>query len=165
MVKLTIRDILQMKSLIHPSTLFRHLINLYPPYLFTGIKVSSISRDFQHLQVDMKLTWYNRNYVGTHFGGSLFAMTDPWFMLMLMQILGKDYLVWDSKAAIDFIKPGKGKVSCHFNISEEMLTDIKQKTQSGNKFTPEYEVHILDQDGELVARVKKEIYIRKKKNS
>jgi len=113
----------------------------------------------------MKLTWYNRNYVGTHFGGSLFAMTDPWFMLMLMQILGKDYLVWDSKAAIDFIKPGKGKVSCYFNISEEMLSDIKQKTQSGKKFTPEYEVHILDQDGELVARVKKEIYIRKKKNS
>ena len=163
MVKFTIRDILQMKSLIHPSTLFRHLINLYPPYLFTGIKVSSISCDFHNLQVDMKLTWYNRNYVGTHFGGSLFAMTDPWFMLMLMQILGKDYLVWDSKAAIDFIKPGKGKVSCHFRISEEMLADIKQKTQLGDKYLPEYEVHILDQEGELVARVKKEIYIRKKK--
>lgn len=156
-----------MKTFIHPSKLFRHLINLYPPYLFTGIKVSSISRDFKDLQVDMSLRWYNRNYVGTHFGGSLFAMTDPWFMLMLMlmlmQILGKNYVVWDSKAAIEFIKPGKGRVSCHFNISNEMLDEIKQKTQSGAKFLPEYEVHIRDQEGELVARIKKEIYIRQKK--
>jgi acyl-coenzyme A thioesterase PaaI-like protein len=151
-----------MKQLIHPSTLFRHLINLYPPYLFTGIKVSSISRDFQHLQVDMPLRWYNRNYVGTHFGGSLFAMTDPWFMLMLMQILGRDYLVWDSKAEIDFIKPGKGKVSCRFHISQTMLDQIKQNTETGAKYLPEYEVHIRDESGELIAKVKKEIYIRKK---
>lgn len=152
-----------MASLIHPSTLFRHLINLYPPYLFTGIKVASISRDFRDLKVDMSLRWYNRNYVGTHFGGSLFAMTDPWFMLMLMQILGKEFVVWDSKAAIEFIKPGKGKVSCHFHISDKMLEDIQQATASGAKYLPEYEVHINDQAGDLVARIKKEIYIRKKK--
>ncbi len=151
-----------MKALIHPSTLFRHLINLYPPYLFTGIKVSSISRDFQSLQVDMALRWYNRNYVGTHFGGSLFAMTDPWFMLMLMQILGKNYVVWDSKAAIEFIKPGKGKVTCHFHITDSMIEEIKEKTQAGTKYLPEYEVQIRDQKGDLVARVKKEIYIRRK---
>lgn len=154
-----------MRSLIHPSTIFRHLINLYPPYLFTGIKVSSISRDFRTLQVDMSLRWYNRNYVGTHFGGSLFAMTDPWFMLMFMQILGKDYLVWDSKAAIEFIKPGKGKVSCEFYISDLMLEEARSKTASGDKFLPEYEVHIRDQKGDLIARVKKEIYIRKKKRN
>jgi acyl-coenzyme A thioesterase PaaI-like protein len=152
-----------MQPLIHPSTLFRHLINLYPPYLFTGIKVSSISQSFHDLNVDMTLRWYNKNYVGTHFGGSLFAMTDPWFMLMLMQILGKDYVVWDSKAAIDFIKPGKGKVSCHFHISDSMLEEIKKKTQSGDKFLPVYEVHIRDQKGDTVATIKKEIYIRKKK--
>lgn len=111
----------------------------------------------------MTLRWYNRNYVGTHFGGSLFAMTDPWFMLMLMQILGKDYVVWDSKAAINFIKPGTGKVSCHFHISDSMLKEIKNKTQSGDKFLPEYEVHIRDQEGDIVATIKKEIYIRKKK--
>ncbi len=152
-----------MTPLIHPSTLFRHLINLYPPYLFTGIKVSSISRDFRNLNVEMPLRWYNRNYVGTHFGGSLFAMTDPWFMLMFMQILGKDYLVWDSKAAIEFIKPGTSKVTCEFDISDSMLAEARLKTESGEKFLPEYEVRILDKNGDLVARVKKQIYIRKKK--
>ena len=151
-----------MKALIQPSTLFRHLINLYPPYLFTGIKVSSISRDFRSLQVDMALRWYNRNYVGTHFGGSLFSMTDPWFMLMLMQILGKNYVVWDSKATIEFIKPGKGKVTCHFDITDSMIEEIKENTQAGTKYLPEYEVQIRDQKGDLVARIKKVIYIRRK---
>lgn len=90
-------------------------------------------------------------------------MTDPWFMLMLMQILKKDYVIWDSKAAIEFIKPGKGKVTCHFHINDAMLDEIQQKTQSGEKFLPEYLVQIKDQEGDVVANIKKEIYIRKKK--
>ena len=85
------------------------LLNIYPPYLGAGIRVVQISGDFREVIVAMKLRWYNRNYVGTHFGGSLSAMTDPFFMLMLLNILGNDYIVWDQAARIQFLRPGRGR--------------------------------------------------------
>jgi hypothetical protein len=74
---------------------FRHLINLWPPFLLTGIHATRVTADYREVDCELRQRWYNRNYVGTHFGGSLFSMTDPWYMLMLMHILGRDYLVWD----------------------------------------------------------------------
>ena len=109
------------------------IINLYPPYLGTGITVKRISPDYREMCVQMKLRWYNRNYVKTHFGGSLYAMTDPFFMLMLIHILGKDYVVWDKAAHIDFIKPGSGTVAADFLIHEEQIQDIAERTSSGGK--------------------------------
>lgn len=152
-----------MKKFIHPSTLFRWMFSLYPPYFFTGIKLAFISRDFRELRVQMRLRWYNRNYVGTHFGGSLFAMTDPWYMLMLMQILGKDYIVWDRSGCIEFMKPGTGLVTCKFVVSDAMLADIKEKTANGEKYLPEFPVEVIDEKGDVVVTVKKGLYIRKKR--
>ncbi len=152
-----------MKNLIHPSTKFKWLLNFYPPYLFAGVRLRSISEDFRQLKVQMRLKWYNRNYVGTHFGGSLFSMTDPWYMLMFMQVLGKDYVVWDRSGLIEFIKPGTGTVTCDFKITDEMLSEVLEKTQNGDKFLPEYCVQVLDEKGEVVVKVKKGLYFRKKK--
>src|SRR5271169_6594091 len=101
------------------NKLFKFLSNIYIPYLGTGIVVKSVSPDYREIFVQMKLRWYNRNYVGTHFGGSLYAMTDPFFMLMLISILGEEFVVWDKSAHIDFIKPGKGTVTARFLITEE----------------------------------------------
>ena len=96
------------------AALFKTMINLYPPYLGAGIHIARISNDYRDLLVTMKLRFYNRNYVGTHFGGSLYAMIDPFYMLMLMQMLGPEYIVWDKSATIEFKKPGRGTVSAHF---------------------------------------------------
>ena len=150
--------------MMRPS-LFKLLINFYPPYLGAGIKVRSISPDYKELQVQMKLRFYNRNYVGTHFGGSLYAMIDPFYMLMLMQVLGPAYIVWDKAATIAFQKPGRGTVSAHFKLADQMIADIRDRTADGNKFEPQFTIDILDEDQELVAQGLKTLYIRRKDGS
>jgi acyl-coenzyme A thioesterase PaaI-like protein len=142
--------------------LFKALINWYPPYLGAGIRLARISDDYRDLLVQMKLRFYNRNYVGTHFGGSLYAMIDPFYMLMLIQVLGPEYIVWDKAAAIEFKKPGRGTVSACFLLSDRVIADIRSQTADGNKYLPEFSVDITDEDGELVARGFKTLYIRRK---
>ncbi|HBD09116.1 MAG TPA: tetrameric acyl-CoA thioesterase [Syntrophobacteraceae bacterium] len=141
---------------------FRLLLNIYPPYWGTGIVVKKISPDYKEIIVQMKMKWYNRNYVGTHFGGSLYAMTDPFFMLMLIQILGNEYIVWDKGAHIDFIKPGHGTLTAKFTINDEQIDDIFNNTLSGNKYLPQFSVDITNEFNETVARVNKLLYVRKK---
>ena len=138
------------------------LINLYPPYWGTGITVRSISPDYREICVQMKMRWYNRNYVKTHFGGSLYAMTDPFFMLMLIHILGKEFVVWDKRAHIDFIKPERGTVTARFFIQEEQIEKIINITSGGQKYFPEFSVDIENEGGEKVARVVKTLYIKRK---
>lgn len=140
----------------------RRILNIYGPYLGAGVRVRYLAKDFREAKVEMKLRWFNRNYVGTHFGGSLFSMIDPFYMLLLMNTLGRDYIVWDASAEIDFVKPGRGVVSAHFMVTDAMLAEIRDKTADGEKFLPTDEVHIVDADGELVARARKTLYIRRK---
>jgi acyl-coenzyme A thioesterase PaaI-like protein len=142
--------------------LFKMLLNCYPPYLGAGIRVRHVSHDFRDLRVQMTLRFYNRNYVGTHFGGSLYAMIDPFYMLMLMQVLGRGYIVWDKTATIEFRKPGRGKVSARFHLTDQMITDIHTHTAHGDKYLPEFRVDITDNDGDLVAQGFKTLYIRRK---
>ncbi|MDA8138053.1 MAG: DUF4442 domain-containing protein [Desulfobacteraceae bacterium] len=142
--------------------LFRLLINCYPPYWGTGISVKRLSSDYRRLTIQMKSRFYNRNYVGTHFGGSLYAMTDPFYMLMLIQNLGKEYWVWDKSASIDFIKPGRGPVTAEFRIDQALIDTIYSQTAEGQKYLPELPVEVKDQNGEIVARIIKTLYIRRK---
>lgn len=121
-----------------------------------------MSANYKEIIVHMKMRWYNRNYVNTHFGGSLYAMTDPFFMVMLIQVLGKQYIVWDKAVHIDFIKPGQGKVTARFIIKEEQIDNILEKTADRQKYLPEFSVDIKDEAGDTVARVTKTLYIRKK---
>ncbi|WP_269533936.1 DUF4442 domain-containing protein [Chitinimonas sp. BJYL2] len=144
------------------ATTFRHLINLWPPFLLTGIHADHVSHDYREADVRLTLRWYNRNYVGTHFGGSLFAMTDPWYMLMLMQILGREYFVWDQSAKIEFLAPGKGVVKARFRIDDAALAQIYAATADGDKYLPDFVVDITDAQDKVVARVTKTVYIRKK---
>lgn len=145
-----------------PFTL-RVLFNLYPPYLGTGICVRHISRDYRRIVVEMKLRFYNRNYVGTHFGGSLSAMTDPFYMLMVMNNLGRDYIVWDKFGTIDYRKPGRGKVRAEFLIDRDFLDEVRRTTAERRKYEPTLSVDIVDEDGDVVAHVTRTLYIRKKR--
>lgn len=140
----------------------RFLLNMYPPYLGAGVKVNSISDDWKKVMVSMSLRWYNRNAVGTHFGGSLYSMVDPHLMLMLMGILGKQYIVWDKAAQIDFIRPGTGKVTALLHITDEVLEQIHNTLKTSRKVTPVFTVEITDSTGKIVAKILKTLYIRKK---
>lgn len=141
---------------------FRLLLNLYPPYLGTGIVVRSIASDFRAITVQMKLRWYNRNYVNTHFGGSLYAMTDPFYMLMLLRILGSDYIVWDKSAHIEFVKPGRGTLTAQFTLDNQQIEAILRHTAGGDKYFPEFITDITNEAGQSVARVTQVLYVRKK---
>lgn len=141
---------------------FKNLMNLWPPYRAAGIKLDYIGRDFRSLHVSMTLHWYNQNYVGTHFGGSLYAMTDPFYMLMLMHNLGRDYIVWDQAASIRFRKADKGKVSALFQLTETELEEIKQSVEKQGKTLFKKQVLIINRNLEIVAEVDKVIYVRKK---
>jgi len=137
-------------------------LNLYPPFLGAGIRVERISDDFLAIDVAMGLRWFNRNYVGVHFGGSLYAMTDPFFMLMLMQNLGRDYIVWDQAAAIDFRRPGRGTVRARFRLTAEEVARLRVACATGEALRPVYTVEVRDEDDTLVARVEKTLYVRRK---
>lgn len=144
------------------ASYFKFLVNLWPPLFFAGIKITYLAADYREAKVVLKLRWYNRNYVGVHYGGSLMSMTDPWYMLLLMHNLGSDYYVWDKQAEIDYVAPGKTHVHAHFIITDNILADIKIKTANGEKYIPEFTVDIKDEYGHVVARVKRRVYIKLK---
>ena len=145
--------------------LLKLLLNIWPPFRFSGIKVLDLSADFRAAKVQLKLGIFNRNAVGVHFGGSLFAMTDPFYMLMILACLGDDYIVWDKSADIDFVKPGRGKVSAEFLITDALINDIITHTANGEKYLPELPVYIKNDNGEVVANLNRKLYIRKKKSA
>jgi len=150
--------------MLKPSPrLIKTLINLWPPFLGAGIKVCHIAADWKQVDVRLRLGLTNRNYVGVHFGGSLYSMTDPFFMLMLIQSLGPDYVVWDKAGSIEYHKPGTGVVSASFRLDETQLQNIRQQTASGEKYLPQLQVDIRDQAGDIVATVNKTLYVRRKK--
>ncbi len=146
---------------MNPSHL-RWRLNLYPPYLGTGIRVTHIADDFRRIVVEMPLRWYNKNYVGTHFGGSLSAMTDPHYMLMMIQILGREYIVWDQSGTIEYRKPGRGRVRAEFVIKDALVEDIRTATADGSRCLRTLLVDVVDEEGDVVAHVTRTLYIRKK---
>jgi len=140
----------------------RRWINLWPPFLGAGIRVQRIAPDMKTIDVEMKLRWWNANYVGTHFGGSLFAMTDAFYMLMLMANLGRDYIVWDKAATIRYRKPGKGTVCAEFRLSDSQIDDIREELKTLPKYEPSFIVEVKDESGMVIAEVKKLLHVRKK---
>lgn len=146
-----------------PTWVMRLFFNIYPPYLGAGVRVVKISEDRKYLKVLLKLRFYNRNYVGTQFGGSIYSMTDPHFMYLLINNLGPDYVVWDKGAKIDFLKPGKTTLVAEFQIDDTLLNEIKAKTANNEKYIFDLPVSVKDIHGEHIAEVIKTMYVRKKR--
>jgi acyl-coenzyme A thioesterase PaaI-like protein len=140
----------------------RRMLNFWPPFLFSGITVLEVAKDFRYAKVRLKKRMLTSNYVGTLFGGSLFAMTDPFYMVMVLKNLGKDYIVWDKRSEIEYVSPGKVTVYADFHLSDAALDEIKDEVAANGKYLKWFEVEIKSADGTVVAIVKKQIYIRKK---
>jgi hypothetical protein len=137
-------------------------LNIYPPFLGAGIRIKRLAPDWKEVDVEMKLRWWNANYVGTHYGGSLYSMTDPFFMVMLIEILGKDYIVWDKSATIRFKKPGRGTVFAKFRLADQQIDEIKQALTTEKKIERVFAVEVKDESGTVIAEVEKLLHIRRK---
>ena len=131
---------------------FKQFVSLYPPYLGAGVRVTRATPDLRLIEVEMRLWPWNRNLVGTHFGGSLFSMADPFFMIMLIDQLGPGYSVWDKAGAIRFRRPGRGTVRARFEIPPERLEEIRRAADAGGKVEPTFSVSSLDAEGEVWRR-------------
>ena len=152
-----------MASIFASPQRFKTVMNIWPPYWGTGISIAEVASDWRRSVVQMKKRFYNSNAFGTHFGGSLYAMCDPHFVLLLVPLMGPDYLIWDKSARIDFIAPGRGTVTAIFEWSEAELADIRSRTADGHKYEPVKVVEVRDAKNQLVARIEKTLYVRRKK--
>ncbi len=138
------------------------LINYFPAFLGAGIRVRRLDIDSGVVEVEMGLHFWNRNYLGTQFGGSLYSMCDPFYVLILAERLGPRYVVWDKAASIRFRRPGRGRVHARFEISAEQIEEIRHQADAQPKVEPVLTTQILDEAGEVVAEVEKVLYVRKK---
>ncbi|WP_043692694.1 DUF4442 domain-containing protein [Luteibacter sp. 9133] len=143
------------------STL-RRIFNAWPPFLFAGIRVVKMD-DYRYVRVKLRLAWYNRNYVRTHFGGNLFSMTDPFWMIMVLKSLGSEYIVWDQAGEIRFVAPGREDVFAEFRVDDALLDEIREMTADGEKHLRWFDTDIRTASGELVATVGKQLYVRRKR--
>ena len=147
------------------NTKFARLIkkvNIYPPYLGMGIRVKSFRDDFTRFEVELRARWYNRNLFGTHFGGSLYAMSDPFFVFIITMNFGSGYIVWDKSAGIDFLKPAQGTILGIFEIDKDRLEEIRDEVDKLGKNVYQFEANLVDEAGQTVARVRKEVHVRSK---
>jgi uncharacterized protein DUF4442 len=154
--------LLQLLGGTKTSHALRRWVNLWPPLLGAGIRVKRIAPDMKAVDVEMKLRFWNANYVGAHFGGSLFVMTDPFYMLMLMANLGRDYVVWDKAATIRYKKPGRGTVRAEFRLSDSQIDDVREKLKTLPKYEPVFLVEVKDAAGVVIAEIDKMLHVRKK---
>lgn len=139
-------------------------INSYPPYVGAGIEVTHVADDASEIRVRMPLEEDNANLVGTHFGGSLYAMVDPHLMILLKARLGQDYVVWDRAASIEFLRPGRSTVSATIRVTDSEVDAIREATGGGDKHLPEWTLEVRDEAGELVASVRKTLYVRRRRD-
>ncbi len=140
---------------------FYRFLNWWPPLLGAGIRVTRMDDDMRAVDVELRTHWFNRNYVGTHYGGSLYSMADPFYMLMLIHNLGPGYIVWDKAANVRFRRPGKGTVRAEFRLTQEKIDDLLRRLETEEKIEPTFLVEIKDEAGEVVTLVEKLLYIRR----
>lgn len=144
-----------------PISVIRFLFNIWPPFRGAGIKVNHIAPDFCSFDVSMKLGMFNRNYAGVHFGGSLFAMKDPCYVIILTKNLGMDYIVWDKAAKIEFKKPGRGKVHANCSMTKEEINLVREETDRSGKYIFDRSIDLFNDSNEVIATITKTLYVRK----
>ncbi|WLP94361.1 DUF4442 domain-containing protein [Psychrobacter sp. M13] len=140
-------------------------INSYAPYVGAGIKVEHVDLDQGLCVVSMGLNALNKNIVGTQFGGSLYSMIDPFYMTMLLHQLGGSYVVWDKSSHIEFIAPGKTKVTARIKIPNDEIAQIRKLAEDGEAVFRNYKTEIVDTQQKVIATVTKTVYIRLRNHS
>lgn len=138
-------------------------MSLWAPNLWSGIRVRRFAPDWTSATVELQVNLITRNYVKTAFGGSMSAMTDPYFFMLVMHQLGRDYVVWDTRGEIEFVKPGRGMLTARFDVPRAKADELRERAKGGAKVLEWFETDITDASGDVVARVRREVYVREKK--
>lgn len=144
--------------------LSKFILNRYAPYRGAGIVIDEMDFANYHVRVEMPLTRKNQNIVGVHFGGSLYSMVDPFYMLLLMHHLGPKYIVWDKSSTIQFLAPGRGTVYADIRISKQEVQTVKELAANHSPVYRQYQLNIYDDSGVRIAEVQKTVYIRLKQS-
>ena len=140
----------------------RYAFNFFPAFRGTGGRITFIASDYSEVRVRLPLSWRTRNYVGTIYGGSMYAAVDPFYMIQLMKRLGPDYVVWDKAASIRFRRPGKTTLYARFLMPDEEVAAVRAALEQADSVERDYTCELRDADGKLHASVEKRIYIRRK---
>ncbi|KRA23887.1 tetrameric acyl-CoA thioesterase [Microbacterium sp. Root61] len=138
-------------------------MSLWAPNLWSGIRVKRFTEDWTTATVELHVNLITRNFVKTAFGGSMSAMTDPYFFMLVMHQLGRDYVVWDTRGEIEFVKPGRGVLTAHFSVPSAKAQELRERARGGAKVLEWFETDITDATGDVVAHVRREVYVREKK--
>ncbi|HEV8629106.1 MAG TPA: DUF4442 domain-containing protein [Thermoanaerobaculia bacterium] len=141
--------------------LILRLLSLYPPFFGAGIRVRRLAGDPPGYEARMTLRFWNGNYFGTHFGGSLYTMCDPFFVLVLVEALGPGYVVWDKAATIRFRRPGRGTVTARFTIPRSRVEEIRAAAATADRLEPVFLAEVRDESGDVVAEVEKVLHVRR----
>lgn len=144
------------------SKIDRWKFNFFPAYRGSGARILFISEDYREIRIKIPLNWRTRNYVGTIYGGSMYAGIDPLYMVMLIKNLGKDYVVWDKSATIRFKKPGKETLFADFKLTQEELDEIKRILETEKSVDRIYIVELKDKNGQVYCLIEKTLYIARK---
>jgi hypothetical protein len=151
------------RKFMKQSTLLKVGFNLSPMYRRSTARIEYISDDLKKIRVKIPLSYKNRNYVGSIFGGSLFSAVDPIPMIQLMYLLKEEYIVWDKSAQIRFKRPARENVYATFEFTDEEIHDIIQKVQINKEVEHPKVTHITNKSGDIVyCEVNKMIYIADK---
>jgi acyl-coenzyme A thioesterase PaaI-like protein len=145
--------------------LVRWGFNLIPAYWGTGARVTFIADDYRDVRLELPLSWRTRNYVGTIFGGSIYAAVDPVYMIMLIKNLGPDYIVWDKAAFVRFRKPGRTRLYARFTLSEDQLEHVRSEVASNGRIDSVYQVALTDRSGTVHAEIEKTIHVRRRETA
>lgn len=137
------------------------LANLWPPFLGLGIRLA-LAPDRLSIRSTMRLRFWNRNIVGTAFGGGIYAMVDPICMIVLMENLGPDYVVWDKAATVRFRRPGRSDLTAEFRLTPEEIATIRTAADTQDRIEPAFTVQVRDADGQLVAEMEKLLFVQRK---
>lgn len=151
----------RLKALATSPRALRLGMNAWPPFLFSGIRIEELGADFRYARVRLRHTRLTSNYVGTLFGGSIFAMTDPFWMILVLRGLGPGYVVWDKAAEVEFVSPGRTSVTATFSLTEDVLAELRAEAAGGAKVLRWFETDVVADDGTVVARVRKQLYVRR----
>lgn len=141
--------------------MIRRFINLWPPFLFSGIRIARIADDWKRLDAELRLRWWNRNMLGTMFGGSLFAMMDPFYPLLLQHHLGRGYIIWTKSAEVEFLSPGRSVARAAFLLDGDIVEEIRAATAEGGKSEPQFCAVVSDPEGRVIARANLRFHIRR----
>lgn len=151
------------QKVFNKKTLFKYGFNLSPMYRRSTAKIVEVSEDLLSIKIKLPLSYKNRNYVNSIFGGSMFSAVDPIPMVQLINLIGDDFVVWDKSAEVFFKRPAKQHLYAEFKYSAQELEAIKERVAVEKEIEIVKTTQLTDKEKtQVFCEVRKKIYVADK---